>query len=393
MSVSIPQSTAYVAVFKAYLASDHATEATGKTIAITISKAGGAFGNPAAGATNATEISSGWYKVSLGTGDTDTLGIIAIRGAVATIDDVGIWYNVVSATTGGATNLDAAITTRMATYTQPTGFLAATFPTTVASTTNITAGTITTATNVTTVNGLAAGVITNASIANNAINDAKVDSDVTIASVTGTIGGLTAAALKDFFDTDSTTTYGSAVSGSVVKEIADNAAGSGGPSAATIAAAVWDLDATGHQTTGTFGQAIGDPGADTDTIWALVNANLDATVSSRSTQTSVDDLPTNAELATALGTADDAVLAAIAALTIPSANANADALLDRADAIETGLTPRQAMRISAAADGGKLSGGATTTNTIRNAVADSKDRIIATVDADGNRTAITYDLT
>lgn len=36
------------------------------------------------------------------------------------------------------------------------------------------------------------------------------------------------------------------------------------------------------------------------------------------TQTSVDDLPTNAELATALGTADDATLAAIAALTIPS---------------------------------------------------------------------------
>jgi hypothetical protein len=35
-------------------------------------------------------------------------------------------------------NLDAAVTTRMATYSQPTGFLAATFPTTVASTTNIT---------------------------------------------------------------------------------------------------------------------------------------------------------------------------------------------------------------------------------------------------------------
>lgn len=42
--------------------------------------------------------------------------------------------------------------------------------------------------------------------------------------------------------------------------------------------------------------------------------NLDATVSSRSTQISVDDLPTNAELATALAAADDAVLAAIAAL-------------------------------------------------------------------------------
>lgn len=45
--------------------------------------------------------------------------------------------------------LDAAITSRMASYTQPTGFLAATFPGTVASTTNITAGVITTVTNLT----------------------------------------------------------------------------------------------------------------------------------------------------------------------------------------------------------------------------------------------------
>lgn len=40
--------------------------------------------------------------------------------------------------------LDAAVSSRMATYTQPTGFLAATFPGTVASPTNITAGTIST---------------------------------------------------------------------------------------------------------------------------------------------------------------------------------------------------------------------------------------------------------
>ena len=47
----------------------------------------------------------------------------------------------------------------------------------------------------------------------------------------------------------------------------------------------------------------------------------------------------------------------------------------------------------AAANAAKLSGAATTTITIRNAVADSKDRIVATVDSDGNRSAITYDLT
>lgn len=92
------------------------------------------------------------------------------------------------------------------------------------------------------------------------------------------------------------------------------------PSAATIADAVWDEDATAHQTQGTFGQAIGDPGTDADTIWALANTNLNATVSSRASQTSVDDLPTNAELTTALGTADDAVLAAIATVQTDTDN-------------------------------------------------------------------------
>lgn len=42
---------------------------------------------------------------------------------------------------------------------------------------------------------------------------------------------------------------------------------------AEIADAVWDEDATGHQTGGTFGQAIGDPAADTATIYAAVVTN------------------------------------------------------------------------------------------------------------------------
>ena len=61
--------------------------------------------------------------------------------------------------------------------------------------------------------------------------------------------------------------------------------------------------------------------------------------------------------------------------------------------IEPGLTLRQALRLVAAATAGKLEGGGTSTVTIRNAVEDSKDRIVATVDSAGNRTAITYDLT
>lgn len=48
-----------------------------------------------------------------------------------------------------------------------------------------------------------------------------------------------------------------------------------------IAAAVWNRDATLSQTQGTFGQAIGDPVLDADTIWGLANTNLDAAVSTR----------------------------------------------------------------------------------------------------------------
>lgn len=66
-------------------------------------------------------------------------------------------------------------------------------------------------------------------------------------------------------------------------------------------------------------------------------------------------------------------------------------LLDEED-IETGLTLRKALRLIAAATGGKASGLSGSTAVYRSAVADTKDRITATVDADGNRTLISYDL-
>lgn len=77
---------------------------------------------------------------------------------------------------------------------------------------------------------------------------------------------------------------------------------------------------------------------------------------------------------------------------LPTAAENAAALLDLSNGIETSITPRQAIRLILASAAGKLSGAATTTIVIRN-VGDSKDRITATVDADGNRTAVTTDAT
>lgn len=60
--------------------------------------------------------------------------------------------------------------------------------------------------------------------------------------------------------------------------------------------------------------------------------------------------------------------------------------------IEDGLLAKDAMRLIAASVAGKLSGAGSDTITIRNAVGDNKNRIVATVDPDGNRINISYDL-
>jgi hypothetical protein len=77
---------------------------------------------------------------------------------------------------------------------------------------------------------------------------------------------------------------------------------------------------------------------------------------------------------------------------IPTANTNADALLDRANAVDTGVTVRNALRGFTASLLGKLSGAATTNVLIRN-IGDTKNVVNATVDASGNRSAVTLDLT
>lgn len=176
------------------------------------------------------------------------------------------------------------------------------------------------------------------------------------------------------------------------------------------------------------------------TDWAN-GGRLDLILDARASQTSVDDVPTNAELATALGTADDATLAAIAALNNistaqvqtsaaaaltaydPPTKAELDSAVSPlatsasisalnnissaqvtaavptaadiatavwASVVETGYSALLSMRLILSALAGKLSGAATNTVTIRD-VTDSKARITATVDADGNRTAVTLD--
>lgn len=95
--IELLQSTAQTVVGRGYLSSDHISTATGLDPAITISKNGGNFANPAAGASVMTEIeTTGWYKFALAAGDTDTLGPLIIRGTHATMDNIEMVFQVVA---------------------------------------------------------------------------------------------------------------------------------------------------------------------------------------------------------------------------------------------------------------------------------------------------------
>jgi hypothetical protein len=93
------QSVAANIVAKGILTEDHISDATGLDPAITISKNGGNFANPAAGASVMTEIqTTAWYKFALGTADTDTLGPLIVKATHDTMDPIEIAFQVVAAT-------------------------------------------------------------------------------------------------------------------------------------------------------------------------------------------------------------------------------------------------------------------------------------------------------
>lgn len=162
---------------------------------------------------------------------------------------------------------------------------------------------------------------------------------------------------------------------------------------AEIADAIWDEDATGHQTGGTFGQAIGDPGANTETMYDAVvtdaagtNVAADIVAMDANVDAILADTGTDG-VAVANGAISSSTFAAGAVDAAALAADAVDEILDETIGDGT-LTMRQTLRVCIAALAGKLSGAATTTVTIRND-ADSANVIVATVDENGNRSAVT----
>jgi len=145
-----------------------------------------------------------------------------------------------------------------------------------------------------------------------------------------------------------------------------------------------DLNTGVASVVGAVGSVTGSVGS----VVGLTAANLDVAVSTRLAAASytapLDAAATRAALGLAAANLDTQLGA------LPTAAENATAVLD--EIIEAALSLRQAMRLCIAAMGGKASGLETTTAVYRDS-ADTKDRITATVDANGNRTAVTLDLT
>jgi hypothetical protein len=124
----------------------------------------------------------------------------------------------------------------------------------------------------------------------------KAELDAAVANVS--VDEIQATALADLFNTDSGTTYASAVAGSVVAEIADNAGGSA-LTAAAIADAVWEEALADHEgTVGSTAEALADAGGSGASAADIADAVLDEALSGHTTAGSlgkaIADIETNA---------------------------------------------------------------------------------------------------
>lgn len=156
----------------------------------------------------------------------------------------------------------------------------------------------------------------------------------------------------------------------------------------------------------------------TGDAFARLGAPAGASVSADVAAVKADTAATLADTAE-IGTAGAGLTALASAADLATVDANVDSILDDTgtsgvvvasasktgyqlsstgvddildEVVEGSTTLRQSVRLANSALGGKASGLETTSAVFRD-LADSKDRITATVDADGNRTAVTRDLT
>lgn len=113
----LAKSTAVVIVFLMVDATDDETAETGLSPAVEISKNGGAF---AAVTNSVSEISNGWYKVTLTTTETNTNGPLIIRATGTGADEWRDVHQVMSNLPLTAAQVNAEVDTALSDYDPPT---------------------------------------------------------------------------------------------------------------------------------------------------------------------------------------------------------------------------------------------------------------------------------
>jgi hypothetical protein len=384
---------------------DHITGKTGLSAGLTItaSKAGSYSATPITptvaelDATNA----KGLYSLILTTTHTNTLGELLLHITASGADPADYWFQVSTYIPGEAATLQADQAVNATKFAGQTITAAAgvTLPSSVASPTNITAatGVVLSAAGVQAIwDALTSALTTVGSIGKRLVDNLTGDIYARIGAPAGASVSADIAAVKT--DTAAVKVQTDKLTFTVANQVDSNVLD-------------WK-SSTAPAMTGDAYARLGAPAG------ASVSADIAAVkVVDDAVKAKTDNLPSDpadaSDIATAFGTVNttlgtiagyiDTEVAAIKAKTdnlpaapaavgdIPTADQNADALLDRSDAIETGLTPRGSFRLAMAALAGKLSGNGTTTVTIRN-VGDTKDRITATIDTNKNRTAVSTDV-
>ncbi|NJL71360.1 MAG: hypothetical protein HC888_06970 [Candidatus Competibacteraceae bacterium] len=307
---------------------DHVTGKTGLTIAIEASKNGGAF---ASISPTVTERGDGWYSAALTSSHLDTLGDLALHVEASGADATDMILDVVAYDGADATALGLSrIDAAISTRAVPADVPAA----------------------ATTATAVRSELATELARVDAAISTRSVPADIPSSSSTAT-----------------------AVRSELGAELAlIDAAISTRATSADIPLSSDNADAV-------------------RTELAAELALIDVAISTRSAPA---DIPVETdiaaavrvELATELGRIDVDISSRSDGSPVDLTPAAVDAVLD--EVVEGSLTLRHVVRILLAALANKAAGGGTTNITFRDR-ADSKNRISATVDASGNRTAVTVD--
>jgi hypothetical protein len=375
-------STSYPITFLLVSSSDHISPVTGASPTVTISKNGAAFAAPSGAV---TEIGNGWYQVAGNATDRNTLGVLLVHATATGADPSDDRYNIVPRDPYDANlalaNLNAPVGSI------PTNPFLATSDFNASQKTSLNAATPASVQNIAAQTGDAYARIGAAGAGLTAIGDtrlANLDATVssrlapggTLATVTDLTNAPTSGDLTATMKASVTTAVGAAsvtltaaydaaksaasqasvnaiptnpllasdytapdnADISAIKADVENAtyglnalltaisagSGSSAPSAATVAAAVWDTAITGHLTAGTTGSALkaagsaGDPWSTVlpgvygaGTAGSIIGSRLDAAISSRNAVA-----PDNAGISSIISALNDGVHGLAALLTV-----------------------------------------------------------------------------